>query len=161
MSRPVFAALAVLAALVASPAVAQDLALSGPAGQVATLTPAEVAALPHVALTVTIEGKTLAFEGVPLSVLLAKVAAPQGETLRGKALADVVVVSARDGYVVVLALADTDAKMRKEQVILADRMNGAPLPAGAAPYRLVVEGDLRAARAARMVTGLAVRHVEP
>jgi DMSO/TMAO reductase YedYZ molybdopterin-dependent catalytic subunit len=152
--------LAILSALIATPTLAEDLKLSGPAGQAVTLTAAEFAALPHVALTVTLEGKTLAFQGVPLSVLLAKVGAPQGETLRGKAMSDVVLVSARDGYVVALALAETDPKMRKDQVILANRMNGQPLPDTAAPYRLVVEGDLRAARTARMVAAIAVRHLE-
>jgi DMSO/TMAO reductase YedYZ molybdopterin-dependent catalytic subunit len=159
--RHLTSGLALLAALIATPALAEDLRLTGPAGQSAALTAAEFAALPHVDLTVTLEGKTLAFQGVPLSVLVAKVGAPQGDTLRGKAMSDVVLVSAKDGYVVALALADTDAKMRKEQVILADRMNGAPLPDNAAPYRLVVEGDLRAARTARMVTAIAVRHLEP
>ena len=155
------AGLALSAALAATPALAEDLKLTGPAGQTDTLTAAQFAALPHVSLTVTIEGKTMAFQGVPLTTLLARVGAPQGETLRGKALADVVLVTARDGYVVALALADTDAKMRKEQVILADRMNGAPLPDTAAPYRLVVEGDLRAARTARMVTAISVRSLSP
>jgi DMSO/TMAO reductase YedYZ molybdopterin-dependent catalytic subunit len=158
--RPLLSGLALLAALIVTPGLADDLRLTGPAGQIATLTAAEFAALPHVDLSVTLEGKTLAFQGVPLSILLAKVGAPQGETLRGKAMGDVVLVSAKDGYVVALALADTDAKMRKEQVILADRMNGAPLPDNAAPYRLVVEGDLRAARTARMVTAIAVRHLD-
>ncbi len=158
---PLLSGIVLLAALTATPVLAYDLRLAGPAGQSATLTAAEFAALPHVDLTVTLEGKTLAFQGVPLSVLLAKVGAPEGETLRGKAMSDVVLVCAKDGYVVALALAETDAKMRKEQVILADRMNGAPLPENAAPYRLVVEGDLRAARTARMVTAIAVRHLEP
>ena len=163
MSRPLrrpVPLLAALSLLVAGPALAQDLSLTGPAGQAVTLSAADVAALPHVALTVTLEGKTLAFVGVPLSVLLARVGAPQGEALRGRAMSDVVLVSAKDGYVVALSLAETDAKMRKDQVILADRMNGAPLPDNAAPYRLVVEGDLRAARTARMVTGIAVRHLD-
>jgi DMSO/TMAO reductase YedYZ molybdopterin-dependent catalytic subunit len=153
------AGLALIAAFAATPALAEDLKLTGPAGQSETLTAAQFAALPHVSLTVTIEGKTMVFQGVPLTALLARVGAPQGETLRGKALADVVLVAARDGYIVALALADTDAKMRKDQVILADRMNGAPLPDTAAPYRLVVEGDLRAARTARMVTSISARNL--
>jgi DMSO/TMAO reductase YedYZ molybdopterin-dependent catalytic subunit len=143
----------------ASAAAAQDLQLTGPAGQTATLAPAEIAALPHVTLTVQVEGKSHTYQGVPLTLLLAKVGAPSGPAIRGKALGDIVVASAKDGYVVALALAEVDPMFRKDQIILADGADGQPLPQGVGPYRLVVEGDLRAARSARMVTALEVRQV--
>ncbi len=140
---------------------AQSLALKGPDGQAATLTAADIAALPHVTATIAIEGKSFTFRGVPLMDLLAKVGAPSGPALRGKALSDVVLVTCKDGYVVALALAETDPKMRANLVLLADQVDGKPLPDTAGPYRLVVEGDLRAARSARMVTGIAVRRLAP
>jgi DMSO/TMAO reductase YedYZ molybdopterin-dependent catalytic subunit len=133
-----------------------DLALSGPGGQSATLSAADIAALPHVKLTVTIEGKTATYDGVPLEALLERVGAPSGKALRGPALRDIVVVSGRDGYAAALALAETDPAMRKEQVLLADRMDGQPLAPSAGPWRLVVEGDQRAARCVRMVAKIAV-----
>jgi len=58
---------------------------------------------------------------------LAKVGAPAGRAIRGEELADVVIIEARDGYKVALDLAGTDPTMRNERVILADRMDGAPL----------------------------------
>ncbi|HTX49534.1 MAG TPA: molybdopterin-dependent oxidoreductase [Caulobacteraceae bacterium] len=161
MSRlGVFATLAVagLAAL-AGPAFGQDLTVKGLDGQTATLTPAQIAAMPHVALTVTVEGKTNTYRGVPLADVLAAVGAPAGKALKGPELRDVVLVEAKDGYAVALALAETDALVRKDQVLLADSADGAPLPEGAGPYRLVVEGDQRGARLARMVTKIELRRL--
>ena len=152
-------AIVLAAGLPAVRARAQDLALTGPAGQAVTLTPAQIAALPHVTLTVQVEGKTTTFRGVPLTALLARVDAPAGKALRGKDLADVVLVSARDGYAVALALAETDPLMRKDQIILADSADGRPLADTSGPYRLVVEGDQRAARSERMVAAIALRRL--
>ncbi len=150
------AALALVAPGVVS---AQDLTLTGLAGQSVILTPADIAALPHVSLTVTVEGKTHAYEGVPLTDILAKVGAPSGKALRGVDLSDVAVVHSSDGYVVAFALAETDPMERKDQIILADKSDGAPMGDGLGPYRLVVEGDLRAARLARMVTSIELRQL--
>jgi hypothetical protein len=47
----------------------------------------------------------------------------------------------------------------KDRVILADRADGAPLPVGIGPYRLIVEGDQRGARLARMVASIEVRRL--
>src|ERR1700722_10923621 len=151
------AALGLALGLLAGPACAQDLTLSGPDSQAATLAPAEIAALPHVKLTVTIEGKSATYDGVHLTQLLARVGAPSGKALHGPALRDVVLVTGADGYTAALALADTDPAMRKEQILLADRADGQPLGPTAGPYRLVVEGDLRAARCVRMVKTIEVR----
>jgi hypothetical protein len=152
---------AALALALAGGANAADLKLTGLDGHAVTLSGADFAALPHVKLTVTVEGKTNTYAGVPLATLLAKVGAPQGPLLKGKELRDVVLVSASDGYAIVLALAETDPAERKDQILVADSADGAPLPATQAPYRLVVEGDMRGARLARMVTSIAVQRVGP
>jgi hypothetical protein len=138
---------------------AQSVKLTGLGGETASLSVADIAALPHEAVTLQLEGKTAPCEGVRLSVLLAKVGAPSGKAIKGPDLADVVEVDAADGYRVVLALAETDAVFRPNRVILADRCNGAPLGAGEGPFRMVVEGDLRPARAARQVTAIALRRL--
>ena len=144
-------------ALAAPPALAGDLKLTGPDGQAASLSAADIVAMPHAHLAVTIEGKSAAYDGVPLSALLAKVGAPSGKALRGAALRDVVVVTGADGYAAALALAETDPAMRKEQILLADRADGQPLGPNAGPWRLVVEGDQRAARCVRMVRSITVK----
>ena len=143
----------------AAPVLAQDLALTGLTGPTVTLTPADIAGMPHVTLTVTVEGKTHTYEGVPLTDILARVGAPSGKALRGVDLTDVVLVGAKDGYVVALALAETDPMFRKDQIILADKADGAPMPDGLGPYRLVVEGDQRGARLARMVISITLKQL--
>ena len=67
----------------------------------------------------------------------------------------------RSWAAVALALADTDPLVRKDQVILADKTDGAPMPDGLGPYRLVVEGDQRGARLARMVVSIELRQLAP
>jgi hypothetical protein len=166
-ARPTSAArrcgLALGLALILAPglAAAQDLALKGLAGQSVALTPADVAAMPHVTLTVSVEGKTHTYEGVPLTDLLARIGALSGKALKGPALSDVVVVTGKDGYTVALALAETDPLVRKDQIILADKSGGAAMPDGIGPYRLVVEGDQRGARLARMVVSVELRQLAP
>jgi hypothetical protein len=136
---------------------AQSVTLRGPDGQTRTVTSAELAAMPHETAALASEhGPAKHYDGVPLTLLLQSVGAPAGKALHGPALADLVVVSASDGYRVVLALAETDPGVRSEKILLADRGDGAPLPASEGPFRLVVEGDLRPTRSARMVTAIRV-----
>ena len=136
-----------------------SVALTGLDGQQATLTLPELDALPRVKITATEHGSPHLFEGALLSDVLTKVGAPAGKAMHGAELADVIIIEARDGYKVALALAATDASMRTDRVILADRMDGASLDASKGPFQLVVEGDLRPARAVRMVSAIRLARV--
>jgi hypothetical protein len=151
----------VATALLATDAGAQTVSLSGLAGQSATVSGADIAAMPHQPVTLKLDNRTEACEGTPLGLLLERVGAPEGKALHGPELADAVIVSAADGYRIVLALAETDPMVRSERVMLVDRCGGAPLPPAEGPFRLVVEGDLRPARSARQVNAIAVRRVGP
>jgi DMSO/TMAO reductase YedYZ molybdopterin-dependent catalytic subunit len=147
---------------VVSSADAQSLALRGPAGQTRTITAAELAAMPHESASLMNEhGPAKRYEGVSLTDLLQSVGAPAGKALHGPALAETVVVTASDGYRVALGLGETDPGVRPEKILLADRVDGAPLPASEGPFRLVIEGDLRPVRSARMVTAIAVEPGPP
>lgn len=150
------AALILAGAMAAAPAAAQTLGLSGEAGQHASLTAAQFAALPHVHIQVMQHGQPHAYDGVLLSDLLARVDAPHGEGIKGRELATVVRVSAHDGYQVVVSLAEADAVTRAARMIVADREAGAPLKADEGPFRLVIEDDLRPARSARQVERIEV-----
>lgn len=154
MMRSLLFALAV--AGLAAPASAQTLTLKGPAGQAATLSAADIAAMPHVGFTFDAHGQTHAYEGVPLIDLLARVGTPTGKALGGKALASAVRITAADGYQVVFGLGEADPGTRPNRIILADRADGAALSDKDGPFKLVVEGDLRPARGARMVTTIEV-----
>jgi hypothetical protein len=153
-----------LAFVCLSSAAAQDdslnVALVGLEGQQSTLTLQELDALPRVKISVNEHGALHVFEGALLGDVLAKVGAPAGKAIRGKELADIVLIEAHDGYKVALDLAGTDAMMRTNRVILADRMDGSPLDADKGPFQLVVEGDLRPARAVRMVSVIRVQRVQ-
>jgi hypothetical protein len=147
--------LTTVAALAAMPAAAQTLGLTGAAGQKATLTAADLAAMPHVQVTTKAHGQTHAYGGVILGDVLARVGAPRGEAIKGPELATVARFTASDGYQVVLDLAQTDPLTRASRVIIADREAGAPLK-GDGPFRLVIEDDLRPARSARQIEKIEV-----
>ena len=150
---------AVIGLLAAASASAQSIALNGLGGEKIQLRAADIAAMPHQPVTLQLEGKSEACDGVPLSQILAKVGAPQGKALRGPEMADVVVVGTADGYHVALALAETDPVMRGDKVFLADRCGGAPMAPPEGPFRLVVLGDGRPARSARQVTSITLLRV--
>lgn len=137
-----------------------NVALAGLEGQKAVLTLAELDTLPRVKISAIQHGAAHEFEGALLGDVLAKVGAPAGRAIRGQELADVIVIEARDGYKVALDLAGSDPAMRAgERVILAVRMDGKPLDASTGPFQLVVEGDLRPARAVRMVSAIRLERV--
>jgi hypothetical protein len=149
--------LGVALALGWGPAKAQEVTLHGPAGQTRIVTAADIAAMPHRSVMLAPEGGGVArrYEGPSLADLAASVGAPRGP-LHGASLADIVVVKGADGYRVAFSLADLDPATRREAIILADRVDGGPLPAKEAPFRLAVEGDLRPARSVRMVADITV-----
>lgn len=66
------------------------------------------------------------------------------------------VAEASDGYRIVLALSDLDPSLGGRRILLADRVDGKPLPADEAPWRLIIPGDQRPARSARQVITIRV-----
>ena len=100
--------------------------------------------------------KTEVYEGVPLAALLQKAGIPQGEQLRGKALAMYVIVDAADDYRVVFSIAELDSGFQDSEVLLADTMDGAPLGPGLGPFRLVAPHEKRPARWVDMVRSITV-----
>jgi DMSO/TMAO reductase YedYZ molybdopterin-dependent catalytic subunit len=131
------------------------LRLTGPA-QTLTLTAADFAALPRTELSLPAQPETPArtFSGVALRELLARAGAPLGDKLRGDALLTGVIVRSKDHYAVLFALAEFDENFSSRTILVADRENGDLLPPSAAPLRLVVPGDKRAARSARQITSI-------
>ena len=121
---------------------------------------AEIRALPHVDVKVH-NGHTNTdetYSGVPLVVLLAKVDAPLGENLRGKALTNYVVATGSDGYSVLLSLAEVDPMFHDGQIVVADSRDGQPLTTSG-PYQLIVSEDKRPARWVRNLVSIAVQSI--
>jgi DMSO/TMAO reductase YedYZ molybdopterin-dependent catalytic subunit len=95
------------------------------------------------------------YEGVSLAAVLRE-AGVRTDSLHGPALATRLVIEASDGYRIVLALSDLDPSLGGKRVLLADRVDGKPLPADEAPWRLIIPGDQRPARSARQVVRIRV-----
>ena len=116
-----------------------------------TLKVADMKSLTHITLTIHNPHSNAdeTYSGVRLSDLLAKVGAPLGSDLRGKALADYVVATGSDGYRAVLALGEVDPDFHPGEVIVADAINGKPLDDHSGPMKLVVTEDKRPARSVR------------
>jgi DMSO/TMAO reductase YedYZ molybdopterin-dependent catalytic subunit len=137
---------------------ASELRIQGSVAHPLTLTAADLKKMPRKTVTVLNphEQKTAAFEGVPLEEVLAKAGVPQGESLRGPALATYILADANDGYKVVFSLGELDAGMADADVLIADTMDGGPLGLNQGPFRLVVPHDKRPARWVRMLKSLTV-----
>jgi DMSO/TMAO reductase YedYZ molybdopterin-dependent catalytic subunit len=95
--------------------------------------------------------RTEVYEGVPLDALLQKAGVPQGEQVRGAAMTSYVLVEAADDYRVIFSL--------DSEVLMADTMDGAPLPADQGPFKLVAPHEKRPARWVKMVKSIMVGRV--
>jgi hypothetical protein len=132
------------------------------AGKTTAFGEADLAATAHQEVTAFDfhEKKNHVYGGVPVRDLLARAGVEFGEKLRGKGLRQVVIAHCRDHYDIVFALAEFDDAFNSRTILLVDRQDGQPLPEGQGPVRLVVPGDKRPARWARMVASLEVVSVD-
>jgi hypothetical protein len=91
-----------------------------------------------------------------MAEVLRLVGAPQGDSLRGPALATYVIIEGADGYRALFALAEFDAGFTDRIALLADRKDGAALTAKDGPFQLIVPGEKRPARWVRQVRRIRV-----
>lgn len=139
-------------ALAVAPAAAQTLIITTADGHATTLSSAQIAASAHVSIIADDHGTEAKFEGVPLAAILSMAGVQLGDSLRGPRLAEVILVTAADGYKVAFALAEADPAFATRQIILADKRDGKPLGPKEGPFRIVAPGDKRPARWIRQVT---------
>ena len=152
--------LTLLAATLATLASAQDavpsVQVTGAVKQPLTLTAESLAKMPRATVKTTSRGIETAYEGVWLTDILRQAGVPQGEQLRGRALAGYVLAQARDGYQVVFSLAELDPSFVDGGVLLADTANGKPLFGEQGRFRLIAPHDKPGARSLRLLTRLEV-----
>jgi DMSO/TMAO reductase YedYZ molybdopterin-dependent catalytic subunit len=98
--------------------------------------------------------RSAAYTGVPMSKLLESVGITLGASVKGKRLAEFVMVRAADGYRALFSLAEIDPVFREHALLLCYRKNGNALPDGEGPLRLVVADEKRHARWVRQVTAI-------
>ena len=126
-----------------------------------TLRTADLKEMPHVTVTVHNPHANAdeTYSGVRLADLLAKMGAPLGSALHGKALANYIVATGSDGYQAVLALGEVDPSFHPGEVLVADAMDGKPLDAHSGPFKLVVTEDRRPARSVRNLVSIDLKSV--
>lgn len=103
------------------------------------------------------EGKTdHTYTGVTLSDILKKAGVTMEDALKGKNLTKCVLVDAADNYEAAFALAELDKNYTDRLIILADAVDGKPLPQGEGPFRIIVQDEKKPARCVRQVISLNV-----
>ena len=101
-------------------------------------------------------GRESLFEGVPLDEILRAAGVKFGKELRGKSLADYLLVETEDGYRVVFALPELDPTFRDTNILLADSRDGKPLEGSDGRLRLVIPHEKRYARWVRQIVALSI-----
>ena len=141
----------------AKPIVVKETVIVGPTGKTLVITPALLAGLPRDEASMINHSVSHKYEGVVLTALLKLVDAPTGARVHEAAVKDYLVITGGDGFRAVLDLAETDSSVQAHPVILADTMDGAPLPAHDAPYRIVIDGDRKPSRSVYAVERIEVK----
>ncbi|WP_338869964.1 molybdopterin-binding protein [Spirosoma sp. SC4-14] len=132
--------------------------ISGEVTNPLTLQASDLKAMPHTEVTgKDRDGKEHRYSGIPLAALLKQAGATLGGELRGENLMKYAVIKAIDGYEVLFALPELDPEFATRTILLADSVDGAPLPTGVGPYRIVVPGEKKPARWIREVKAIDVR----
>ena len=122
------------------------------------LTAADLKSMPRKTVRVENEHaqKAEVYGGVLVQDILKKAGATMGPKLRGPAMATYVVAEAADDYRVVFSLTEFDSEFQDSEILLADTVDGAPIPADQGPFRLVAPHDRRPARWIKMLKSLTV-----
>lgn len=128
-------------------------------GSSRTLSEPDLLGLPQESVTGHLpNGTAQTYSGPRLDAVL-KLAGASLESLRGRALAQYVIVEARDNYRVAFAVAELSSEFTTRRIILAHTVDGHSLDPDAGPWRVVVENELRPARWVRQVAAIRLRTV--
>lgn len=146
-----------VAAAASPPAAPIQTLIVGPTGKTLVVTPQVLAGLDREQATMINHGAKHTYEGVLLTELMRLVGAPTGARIHADADRDYLVVTGGDNFRAVYSLAETDGSVQRHPTILADKMDGAPLLAHDAPYRLVVDGDQKPSRSVYAVSRIEVK----
>ncbi|HXO44630.1 MAG TPA: molybdopterin-dependent oxidoreductase [Candidatus Cybelea sp.] len=135
-----------------------QLAIGGDVATPLSVSVADLGGFPRKAVTVMNEhtGKQETYQGVLLAELLKRAGVPQGSALRGAAMATYVLAEGEDGYRVVFSLAELDSGIEDADVLVADTMDGGPIPDKLGPLRLIAPHEKRPARWVRMLRSITV-----
>jgi DMSO/TMAO reductase YedYZ molybdopterin-dependent catalytic subunit len=143
---------------VAAPAV---LKVEGAVPTPLSLTAEDLAKLPRATATLSADGTTTTYEGVLLYDILVKAGWQFGRGMTGKPMASYLIATGKDGYQVVFALPEIDPQFSGAKVLIADKADGAALPAREQPFRIVAPEDKMHARSIYSLVKLEVVRLRP
>ena len=133
------------------------LSVKGEAEQPLELTAEAFAKLPHQSVHAKDhQGQEADYDGVALVDVLKAAGVKFGEGMRGKALANYLVVEASDGYRAVYALPELDPGFTDRVILLADQKDKKPLDEKHGPLQVIVPGEKKHARWVRQVIALKI-----
>jgi DMSO/TMAO reductase YedYZ molybdopterin-dependent catalytic subunit len=122
---------------------AARLAVTGDLEKPQSLSLTDLGGFPRTIVKVVNEhsGKEQIYQGVLLAEILKRAGVPQGQQLRGAALSSYVRAEAADGYSVVFSLAELDSDFADAGALVADTLDGEPIPEKFGPFRLILPHD--------------------
>lgn len=141
----------------AAPAAAQDVTVSKADGTQVTLSAATLADLPRAQVTVPGDAGPSLYEGPPLAYVMRAAGLPVGMRAHGDPMRGYLVVRGADGYAAVVSAVEADKDLHKDVAILADTLDGQPLPEREGPRRLVIGDDIKSWRSVRQVVAMDYR----
>lgn len=118
-------------------------------------------ALPRASIARMERDREARYEGVLLAEVLHLAGVPLETPMGRGAIGTYVVAVAKDGYQVLFSLGEIDPGLGASEILVADTLNGGPLPADDGPLRLVVKPDKGGARSARMLERIHVVKAPP
>ncbi|MFP7657213.1 MULTISPECIES: molybdopterin-dependent oxidoreductase [Chryseobacterium] len=107
------------------------------------------------------DGSSHTFTGVPVMEVLERAGIPSGKALHGaENLSKYVLIKCSDGYQVLFSLAELDASIQDKNVIIADTVDGKPLPKEKGPLRIIAEGEKKPARSSYQVREIFISSIK-
>lgn len=153
-----FLTFCVTAIFLSSMTQAQTISVEGEVAHPLKLTATDIAAMKKTEVVAADrDGKEHRYSGVPVYEILQQAGVTLGPQLRGENMTKYLLVKSGDGYEVLFSLPELDSTFANRVIILADKMDGNPLPAGKGPFRIVVPGEKKPARWIWEVTTMTVR----
>jgi hypothetical protein len=146
--------IATLSLLVTLPLIAAEpvLVVTGVTGKDGVEIPAlsltldDLAKLPHVKATVTTGKATNIYDGILVHEILKRAGQPFGALMRNAQLIRFAIFRAHDGYRALFALPEFDPAFTPARAMVADRLNGKPIPTNRGPLWLILPGEKDPAR---------------
>lgn len=155
------AAISLMASRQPEPAPLPALRVSGVGIQTLALSMSDLAAMPRTTLTVSErEDEKFTYEGVAVQAIFTKAGMAFGQAMRGPRLRDFVLAESSEKYGVVFALPEVSEEFSDRRIIVADKVNGAPITGRDGPLRIIVSDEKKHARWVRNVTTLTIRTAE-